>query len=682
MVPHGTGVLPPPHLATVLKNVECLGFTFSEPLIARLRTLSVGELFQFYTEVIPALRAMVGADVAYRPMYPNFPAQVMELDRVELYINAILHYLTHARPVDEGDVRPPLLDRVDLNVIELCEQQDIRQICARLLAAKTALSAADRADVESLIAAYGDDLAGLIPAAIPVKEHVALLATCLLRFTTVADTMLAAHIKTATDVLRLAVALSDGDASLAANTKFRGFTRAERRLLLGLLEGCANITEDMLRHKGAWIRLGERLHPGEYQRRFPRSYAAFDILRNDRPFETFNRRVEQALRDRDVLAATDLLSGRAGELARRLDHLLRLGDQWRPVTDTFARTAPKIATPVLLQVLAHFIHRDRPRELRTFFPKGNVARVQAIENRLPQLDEGARAAVVAICRRTLVERFSALPSLGRVFVDGRLKDYVVPYSQRSASKALRTLARGSRLPLPPGSTVRFFLWWKEGLVNGAPTGRVDIDLSAVMYDADWRYVEHISYTNLRSSRYGAAHSGDIVTAPNGACEFIDLDIESVVRYGGRYVMMSLNSFTEQPFCNLPECYAGWMARQAPSSGEIFDPRTVQDKIDVAADTRICIPLILDLVERTVIWTDLALRSRPRWRNNVESNQTGMRIVGKAMTTLAKPDLYTLFELHALARGTLVDTTDQADTIFAPDTGVTPFDSDRIIADYM
>ena len=58
----------------------------------------------------------------------------------------------------------------------------------------------------------------------------------------------------------------------------------------------------------------------------------------------------------------------------------------------------------------------------------------------------------------------------------------------------------------------------------------------MLYNADWRYVEHISYTNLKSEKYRAAHSGDIVTAPNGACEFIDLDIESVVRYGGRYVV--------------------------------------------------------------------------------------------------------------------------------------------------
>jgi hypothetical protein len=117
---------------------------------------------------------------------------------------------------------------------------------AELLAAKTALSPADRADVASLIASYGDDLSGLIPAVLPVKEHVALLATCLLRFATVADTILAAYTKTATDVLRLAVALSDGDASSLQTPSFAPL-RAERRLLLGLLEACANSTDCSLR---------------------------------------------------------------------------------------------------------------------------------------------------------------------------------------------------------------------------------------------------------------------------------------------------------------------------------------------------------------------------------------------------------------------------------------------------
>ena len=233
-----------------------------------------------------------------------------------------------------------------------------------------------------------------------------------------------------------------------------------------------------------------------------------------------------------------------------------------------------------------------------------------------------------------------------------------------------------------GDTIRFFSWWKEGRVDGEPTGRVDIDLSAVMYDHDWQYVEHISYTNLRSSNYKAVHSGDIVSAPQGACEFIDLHIPSIVQYGGRYIVATLHSFTNQPYCNLPECFMGWMMRKKPGSGEIFEPSTVANKIDVATDTQIAIPVILDLAERTVIWTDLSLTRHPHYYNNVEGNQKGMVLMGKAMTTLRKADLYDLFMLHAKARGEWVDTADQAETIFSVENGVTPFDIEQIMAEYV
>ncbi len=236
--------------------------------------------------------------------------------------------------------------------------------------------------------------------------------------------------------------------------------------------------------------------------------------------------------------------------------------------------------------------------------------------------------------------------------------------------------------MPEGDTIRFFAWWKEGLVHNKPTGRVDIDLSAVMYDRNWQYVEHISYTNLRSSKYRAAHSGDIVTAPRGACEFIDLHIPSIVDYGGRYVVASLHSYTQQPYCDLPECFTGWMMRKKPASGEIFEPSTVANKIDVAADMQIAIPVILDLVERTVIWTDLSLAKHPDYCNNVEGNRKGMALIGKAMTALRKPHLYDLFMLHAKARGELVERAEQADSVFAEDKGVTPFEIERIMAEYL
>lgn len=311
-----------------------------------------------------------------------------------------------------------------------------------------------------------------------------------------------------------------------------------------------------------------------------------------------------------------------------------------------------------------------------------MAKAFGIPNELPVVGEAVCQEVVQLCEQALITRFAEFPSLGKTYVDERLQHYLVPFSQRSASKALRTIVRGSRIPMGEGDTIRFFSWWKEGEVDGTSTGRVDIDLSAVMYDKDWNYVEHISYTNLRSVKYKAVHSGDIVTAPYGASEFIDLHMPSIVSYGGRYVVTTLHSFTSHPYCNLPECFAGWMMRKKPGSGEIYEPSTVENKIDITADTQIAIPVILDLVERTIIWTDLALKRYPDYSNNVEGNQKGIVLMGKAMTTLRKPDLYNLFMLHAKARGELVDTKEQADTIYAVDEGVTPYDIEQIMAEYL
>lgn len=139
----------------------------------------------------------------------------------------------------------------------------------------------------------------------------------------------------------------------------------------------------------------------------------------------------------------------------------------------------------------------------------------------------------------------------------------MPFSQRSASKALRTLVRGSRIDLPEANVIRFFLWWKNG------KNCTDIDLSAALYDAEFIYKDIVSYYNLKN--YGGHHSGDIVDAPEGAAEFIDIDVRKTEEMGIRYLVMSLNSYTEQPYCDLPECFADWMARKHAGSGEIFEP---------------------------------------------------------------------------------------------------------------
>lgn len=686
IVPRGSNALPAAYTATINKNLEALGYTLSERAIGTLATADPKTAIRFHDEIVAILKKLRGVR-HYSPMYPNFPRQVMEASAAELYLNATLHYLTAQISDATGDahgtfiwlphydkeVRRELKDRVKLTVIDEGSEDEIREIFANIVASKTSISETDKAELKWFL----ENHEFALPETIPNKEVLAFVGGLAPE-----RPELKRHIKTATDVLRLAVSMSGGDISLAEPTKFRNFARRERRALLALLEACTNTTEDMLRWKGRWVRLGERLHPGEYRRAYPKAAASFDVLRRDVPFPTFNALVEKAIRSGDVPAAVDVLRGRSGEFARRLDQLLRLSPSLDVVAH-FGEVAQGVSTPVLLQMISHFTQRRQRRGLRIFFPKGSLAKVCAINDSRRTIPQDICTLVVTLCEGLLVDRFSQRPPLGKVFVDPRMETYLVPFSQRSASRSLRTLVRGSKIPLPEsGDTIRFFLWWRESTGDETRTGRVDIDLSAVLYDERWNYKEHVSYTNLRSAQYQAYHSGDITSAPQGACEFIDIDRPSVLAYGGRYVVMSVNSFTGQPFSSLPECRAGWMVREHPNSGEVFEPKTVQDCVDIASDTRICIPVILDLLERKVVWADVGLKRNLAHVNNIEGNQSQMTLVGKAITQVKKPDLYTLFRLHAIARGTLVAHESDADTVFSLERGVTPFDLDKIAAEYL
>jgi hypothetical protein len=127
-----------------------------------------------------------------------------------------------------------------------------------------------------------------------------------------------------------------------------------------------------------------------------------------------------------------------------------------------------------------------------------------------------------------------------------------------------------------------------------------------------------------------------------------------------------------------------MSRMNLNSGEPFEARTVVDRVDLASDTRISLPLVLDLQRREVLWTDIALKDHPRFANSVAGNLAGVSLMLRALNEMVKPDLYTLLSLHARARGTLVNSPTEADTRFGTTRGctVTPLDGDVIRAGYL
>lgn len=677
--------LSPHYVATVAKNLESLGYTLSLELMEACRRIELAELTQLNKELLEILSILKGADHTFRPMYPGFPQQVMDMSEGELYLNAIVHYLTDGKYLPEEPPkklfgifkvkgRPPLIEKTDLKAIDLCTLADFESVFTRLAGSNTAISPADKEDLIEYVKLYGDQIAPLLPQSMPNRENKIAVIAALIAHTNIGEELARQSCSTATDVLRLATGMSSQDVSLALPGKFRNFKRSERRLLLELLEAQSNLEEDMLRWHKRWIRLGERLHPGEWASKYPRAFAAFTLLRNNQPFETTNGKLERLLEHRQVKEALQMLKGRPGDLARRLDHLLRLDKEMQQdVALTFAQVASKVSTVVLLQLRHHFKTRCDKREMRVFLPKGVVAKAQAEVNCLSDLPPSICEMVTNTCTKALEERFAKLPALGRVYVDPALQNYMVPFALRSASKALRTISRGSRVPLPVATdTLRFFVWWKNG------NARTDLDLSAAMFDDQFKYIDAITFYNLKN--FGGHHSGDIVDAPQGASEFIDVSRARCLELNARYIVMLIKSYTMQPYCDLPECFAGWMSRQQPASGEVYEPKTVVDKLDISSDSQIAIPAIFDLVEEKVIWVDLSLTSYPCWNNTVAVNLKGIQVSLKAMVEMSKPDLYDLLSMHARARGTVVDLPGDADVVYSADD--LPFDLTSIASQFM
>lgn len=657
---------------TLQIEVMNLGFVMNEKLTSKIAKLTNDEFHVVARDLIAELRKTKGADVDYQPMYPNFPAQVANASEVELFLNAIRHYWTAGvwAPTYPKTMRNFAFENVKFIELGTVTRAEFHAIFTKIVGSNDSISEGDKRVVEWFLDSQpAHDL--VYPDDIPFKENLAVLAALLLE----KGKDVTPLISTATDVLRIVTHLNGGDVSLAGNTKFKSMPRAHRRMFTKALEKVATV-EDIGRHRNKWIKLAHCLHVGDYSKSV---YSMVGKVRNNEHIETFNGQVQKAIDGGRAAAAIDLLKTRPSEFARRLDSLMRKFTRSRTaIVSSFDEVVDQIPTRVLIQVLGNLNTRAEDKHQRIVFPKGKVQRAVVLEGEIKALPKKWVDVLKLSIAQGLTARFATQGDLGNVYVDPALKGCPVPSQMRSASEGLFSVARGTRLPFGDETkgTIRFFIYW---------VGQ-DIDLSATFHDEEFNTIERVSYTNLRSAKYNAHHSGDIVQAPNGASEFIDIDIASALEYGARYVAMNVLVYSGPNFSEHEKCYAGWMTRSAPDSNEIYDPKTVEQKIDVNGDSRRCVPVMFDLLTREAIWIDMDGVGDLGYGyggNNVESNRASIEQTLNAIVNCThKLSLEELFKLHGEGRGTLVEDKDEADTVFGLEGDVTPYDINAILADYV
>lgn len=662
-------------------EVMRLGFIMDDTLVAHVSKLSDRQIEVLYEEVTGILSNLVGSDVDYVPFYPNFPQQVLDASDIELFLNAILHYWTMGtwRPNYAKETRLPAFEATKFKTLSLGASDDILSVFTSILGTNASTSDYDKRVVTFVMDNYTEsELVMALPEQIPFKEQLcAFVGDCISRDL---GALGMNALKTATDILRVATNMSGGDITLAENTKFKSFKRSLRRQLVNRLNDVIN-EDDIARHRTKWVALAHSLHVGEYAKSAPKAARILKMARDgSHKFRSFDSKVEAAIASKDVNAIVDLLKTRPGNFARRLDHIMRSFSKQKAktVAQAFVDVADKVDTRVLLQLYGHFKIRTDEVNKRLVFPKGKTAKGVLLRDTLPAQGKLATRTLMTGIARTLQDRFCELDEMGSVYIDPALMDCPIPLSLRSASDGLETVARGTKIPLTDKQTLRMFIYW---------VGQ-DIDLSAQAFSADFSEAFQISYTNLREGAINSCHSGDITRAPKGAAEFIDIDMESARRVGVRYIVMNVYVYSGPTFAEHKKCYVGWMTRNHPNRNEAYDPKTVEQKIDLTSDSRTAIPVIFDIEERKAIWLDMVTANRGiggirNYINSVETNRaTTFDVLEGAMSLDNKPTLYDLFRFHAEARGKLVDNIDDADMVISWDGDVKPTDTNVILSEYL
>jgi hypothetical protein len=636
--PDGDGTTVARQLDAALLSV---GFKLSRPLLDHLGAVAPGTVIDAAVNVLAAARRLVGDHVEHNVYFKDFPANVP--DTMEFWLGLLSTAMVNAggEPVtsavsmagvnlldlpgygayrhsyqEMAASRAPLVpadtDRVTVLHLGDSLEDEARRLYIRFAASPTPLQE-DDLELLGLLAALCVD--GEQPAAIPVRENKA-----------VVNRVRLAHgkpllVDTVTDVLRLACAVSCGDVTLESPTLFVSLSRWDRRTLLAALDRVvaadSRKLEDVAIRSEPWKRLGERLHPHEYASAYPHAAAVFQVARGEFTAPSLTARAEALYGAGRVPAAVGLLATAPGLLLRQVDRAARVldGADMHVLTDAVESAAPKASGRVLLSLREHLDNRATSEKARVFVNRRGRAWIQP--DFRPPIDTATIGALTAVLDAHIAER---LPKGGHLVVDPAVYGAAVPLSGKNQGNGFQVMPRGSRTPVT-ADHLRFFVYWKE------TADRTDFDLSAVLLDEKFDAVGHLGFTNL--SGFGGVHSGDITSAPDGASEFIDLDLR---RVKAKYIVPQVNIYSGEGFDEVAESFFGYMERSPDQFGKPFEAATVRMRSDLRGPNRIALPLAFEHGKNgwSAVWMQMFLRGTS-WGNRVETNRMSSALLAQAIT---------------------------------------------------
>lgn len=592
------------YFATILSNLAYYGYCPSSEAYKILQKMSAVDLQYFWSYYEPLLKNITGANRNMEKfvVYKNFPAEVLSKSEAEYWINQILMYigLPNELFTEEKINKPKLNDKLKLKVLHLAAPKYHLNIINDLISSASSWTqqhAYDAKQLLNLMDVQSHLNKTLTLSDFKFKEN----GINLIIYVIKNKLNINCVITTATDVLRLAAGLSDGDISLRKSVKFKKFKRSIRKQLVTLLDDCKHLQNDLSERKEEWKRFLSILHPGDFPNK--NVSKAYSMLYTNK-LKSFGSIIENANYS-NTQSLTNVLAtlvSRPGEFLRRFHGIYKKYSKKsinnKLFFDNFIGIFEKLNTVQLLKFYA-YLKTYKNRKTFIVAPKGNWANAKILDNTKVNIAEQYFLLLTSTIEKLISDRLTTHFPNG-VAIDENISKIKIPVN----GQELGTYGRGTRFPIPDNiKFIRSASFWQHK-INGLNCW---FDNGWNFFDNNWSELGSCCWT-VPTYKNAAIFSGDPTNSKDlegKACQMIDLYLDKLEKAGVAYAVWSVLSYNHILFSDASDILATMQWGENAETGKLFEPSRITMSFPLHGNYKSKYIAYIDIKNREIVFMDVS-----------------------------------------------------------------------------
>lgn len=585
---------------TINEEMKSLGYTLKPVDIITLAKSGIATLTTFLGE----FKSLIG-QVNAKPMYPNFPTQVMEMDEAVFRFHQMVHYFTTygieeltGQSVTKGwlpeveDTEKTVDDTtlLEAKVVALFVQTSDNTIYdyafKKILSKRERMTDKDKMIIKECLTKVTN-----YDVTVPFKQNLLDVFYTIFSSNCEADKKLS---------ILHSICQHTGDVwkcmdYALTRCKFH-FRTSQKRLIVKLLESypIEDFRNNLLisNKKGVRVNLMlQYLDFNQYSRDTAFIIAVGDFRNND--MKSWESVAKTKIENHEPNALA-IMCSRPGTALRKITYLLRNGYSAEDIFLNMKPYADQLSIQTLVSVITQFGGELTEDLQNKYTNRLTDKQKEKYKYGLNFYEiEKERVKVYDICRRLLREKFLSISTplqAKKVYVDMHeydLQRSILLTNNKSAEGGYIRSGIAYKIPQDV-NTIRFFVYWNHSYIT-------DIDLHA--YGKDSRgNIDRIGW-NGSFNKDGIVFSGDITHSD--AAEYIDVDLNKTKT---KLVSFNINVYKGPTFKEFDECFVGGMAvNRLNENVRLYNPKNCFFVHKLTSDSKFMHYGFLDIKNRCIIF---------------------------------------------------------------------------------